>query len=69
MPKFCTNTFRHAMIAHLGLLNDEVARVKYPFKSKAFIYEIFLSDTFEHMSYHVNSTIAFESIKKMLKLS
>ena len=47
------------MIAHLGLLNDEVARVKYPFKSKAFIYEIFLSDTFEHMSYHINSTIGF----------
>ena len=44
------------MIAHLGLLNDKIARVKY---SKAFLYEIFLSDIFEHISYHMNLTIDF----------
>ena len=48
------------MIAHLGLLNDKIALVKYSFQiTQAFLYEIFLSDIFEHMSYHMNLTIDF----------
>ena len=47
------------MIAHLGLLNDEIARKKTPFRSKTFLYEMFLSDIFEHISYHMNLTIDF----------
>ena len=40
------------MIAHLGLLDDKMARVK-------FVFEIFFSDNFEYISYHMNLTIDF----------